>query len=308
MFNPSFPYRLMHTVTAAYLTTALVVGGAGAWHLLAGRRDAPEVRVMFSMAMWMATIVAPIQILAGDQHGLNTLEHQPVKIMAMEGHFESHKDGAPLFLFGWPLAWLWRTRRFLADAVAVQLTRDPDALAEPRIEPDRRRAPGGIAVGRGSRDREHRGRGSVVGDDLRLERVRGRGRGVMGERPAERQPLARAARQPEGHGPVTAPQPADTSPQPGDEVIAEPPSQKIANRSAMFSGLDKITGRIIAFDAAIGETVQFGALQVTAAHQAGLSDVLMAASNSSGGVLGTEMLYRHFERDFRWIYGAGPAP
>ena len=65
-------------------------------------------------------------------------------------------------------------------------------------------------------------------------------------------------RQPRG-----TPQPADTSPQPGDEVVAEPPSQKIANKSAMFSGLDKITGRIIAFDAAIGETVQFGALQVT---------------------------------------------
>ena len=57
---------------------------------------------MFSMAMWMAALVAPIQIFAGDQHGLNTLEHQPVKIMAMEGHFESHKDGAPLILFGWP--------------------------------------------------------------------------------------------------------------------------------------------------------------------------------------------------------------
>ena len=65
-------------------------------------------------------------------------------------------------------------------------------------------------------------------------------------------------RQPRG-----TPQPADTSPQPGDEVVAEPPSQKIANKSATFSGLDKITGRIIAFDAAIGETVQFGALQVT---------------------------------------------
>jgi len=50
----------------------------------------------------MATLVAPIQILAGDQHGLNTLEHQPVKIMAMEGHFQSHKDGAPLILFGLP--------------------------------------------------------------------------------------------------------------------------------------------------------------------------------------------------------------
>jgi hypothetical protein len=59
------------------------------------------------------------------------------------------------------------------------------------------------------------------------------------------------------------PQPTDTSPQPGDEVIPEPPSQKIANKGALFSGLDKITGRIINFDAAIGETVQFGALQVT---------------------------------------------
>jgi hypothetical protein len=65
-------------------------------------------------------------------------------------------------------------------------------------------------------------------------------------------------RQPRG-----TPQPADTSPQPADEAIAEPPSQKIANKSALFSGLDKITGRIITFDAAIGETVQFGALQVT---------------------------------------------
>jgi bd-type cytochrome oxidase subunit I len=45
--------------------------------------------------------VAPIQILAGDQHGLNTLEHQPVKIMGMEGHYQSHPDGAPLILFGW---------------------------------------------------------------------------------------------------------------------------------------------------------------------------------------------------------------
>ena len=57
---------------------------------------------MFSMAMWMAALVAPIQILAGDQHGLNTLEHQPAKIMAMEGHFQSHPDGAPLILFGLP--------------------------------------------------------------------------------------------------------------------------------------------------------------------------------------------------------------
>ena len=101
IFNPSFPYRLVHTVLAAYLTTALAVGGVGAWHLLAGRKT-EGTRVMFSMAMGMIAVTAPIQILAGDQHGLNTLEHQPAKVMAMEGHFQSHPDGAPLVLFGWP--------------------------------------------------------------------------------------------------------------------------------------------------------------------------------------------------------------
>ena len=101
IFNPSFPYRLVHMVLAAYLTTALVVGAVGAFHLLRNQYLAGP-RVMFSMAMWMATLVAPIQILAGDQHGLNTLEYQPVKIMAVEGHFDSHPDGAPLILFGLP--------------------------------------------------------------------------------------------------------------------------------------------------------------------------------------------------------------
>jgi cytochrome bd ubiquinol oxidase subunit I len=105
IFNPSFPYRIVHTVFAAYLTTALVVGGVAAWHLLRdhGKDAGTEgVRVMFSMAMGMITVVAPLQILAGDQHGLNTMEHQPVKVMAMEGHFKSYTDGAPLILFGWP--------------------------------------------------------------------------------------------------------------------------------------------------------------------------------------------------------------
>ena len=99
IFNPSFPYRLVHTVFAAYLTTALVVGAVGAWHLLRERAN-EGARTMFSMAMGMITVVAPLQILAGDQHGLNTLEHQPVKVMAMEGHFQSHDNGAPLVLFG----------------------------------------------------------------------------------------------------------------------------------------------------------------------------------------------------------------
>ncbi len=101
IFNPSFPYRLVHTVLAAYLTTAFVVGGVGAWHLLKDRANL-HARKMFSMAMWMAAIVAPMQIVAGDMHGLNTMEHQPQKVMAMEGHYESHPDGAPLYLFGIP--------------------------------------------------------------------------------------------------------------------------------------------------------------------------------------------------------------
>jgi cytochrome d ubiquinol oxidase subunit I len=100
VFNPSFPYRLVHMVLAAYLTTALVVGAVGAWHLLGDKRDAPA-RLMLSMALWMATLVAPLQIIAGDLHGLNTLEHQPMKIAAMEGHYETRR-GAPLILFGWP--------------------------------------------------------------------------------------------------------------------------------------------------------------------------------------------------------------
>lgn len=101
IFNPSFPYRLTHTVLAAYLTTAFAVGAVGAWHLLRDRTNR-QARIMFSMAMWMAAIVTPLQIIAGDMHGLNTLEHQPAKVAAMEGHYETHKDGAPLILFGIP--------------------------------------------------------------------------------------------------------------------------------------------------------------------------------------------------------------
>ena len=100
IFNPSFPYRLVHMVLAAYLTTAFVVGAVGAFHLL-GDRANEGARVMFSMAMWMAAIVAPIQVVAGDLHGLNTLKHQPAKIAAMEGHWETGAS-QPLILFGWP--------------------------------------------------------------------------------------------------------------------------------------------------------------------------------------------------------------
>ena len=100
IFNPSFPYRLVHMVLAAYLTTALTVGAVAAWRLLRDNREEPA-RVMFSMAMWMLAVVAPIQIVAGDFHGINTLVHQPAKIAALEGHFET-RPGQPLYLFGWP--------------------------------------------------------------------------------------------------------------------------------------------------------------------------------------------------------------
>ena len=100
IFNPSFPYRLVHMVLAAYLTTAFVVGAVGAYHLLHNTADR-NARLMFSMAMWMAALVTPVQIFAGDLHGLNTLEHQPAKVAAMEGHYENAK-GAPLILFGIP--------------------------------------------------------------------------------------------------------------------------------------------------------------------------------------------------------------
>ena len=102
IFNPSFPYRLAHMTVAAYLATALVVGAAGAWHLLRGRDDA-AIRTMTSMAMWMLLLVAPVQVLIGDLHGLNTLAHQPAKIAAIEGHWENRPgEGVPLTLIGWP--------------------------------------------------------------------------------------------------------------------------------------------------------------------------------------------------------------
>ena len=101
IFSPSFPYRLVHTVLAAYLTTAFAVGGVGAWHLLHDKNNL-GARRMFSMAMWMAALVVPIQIIAGDAHGLNTLTYQEPKILAMEGDYHSSPNGAPLILFGLP--------------------------------------------------------------------------------------------------------------------------------------------------------------------------------------------------------------
>jgi cytochrome d ubiquinol oxidase subunit I len=100
VFNPSFPYRFIHMIIACYLTTAFVVLGTGAYYILR-KKFVNESKVMMIMALSMVILAAPTQIVMGDMHGLNTLKHQPVKVSAMEGLWETEK-GAGLKLFGWP--------------------------------------------------------------------------------------------------------------------------------------------------------------------------------------------------------------
>ncbi|WP_077928885.1 cytochrome ubiquinol oxidase subunit I [Wohlfahrtiimonas populi] len=102
VFNPSFIYRLVHMAIAVFMTTALFIGAVGAWHLLKGDQR-PENKTMFSMAMWLLLAVIPLQFFAGDMHGLNTLKHQPMKVAAMEGHWENvGNEPTPLILFAIP--------------------------------------------------------------------------------------------------------------------------------------------------------------------------------------------------------------
>ncbi|PHM64893.1 cytochrome d ubiquinol oxidase, subunit II [Xenorhabdus stockiae] len=102
IFNPSFPYRLLHMSVGAFLASALFIAACAAWLLLRGKDTAP-VRKMLSMALWLILIIAPIQAVIGDAHGLNTLEHQPAKIAAIEGHWSNtSSEATPLILFGIP--------------------------------------------------------------------------------------------------------------------------------------------------------------------------------------------------------------
>ena len=128
IFNPSFPFRLVHTVIAAFLTTSLVVGAVGAWHLIK-QPDNLGARKMFSMAMWMAALVAPLQMLAGDMQGRNTLEYQPMKVLAMEGDYDPSPNGAPLVLFGLPSNEEGRVRYKVEvpHVGSLILKHDPDA-------------------------------------------------------------------------------------------------------------------------------------------------------------------------------------
>ena len=100
ILNPSFPYRLAHMATAAFLSAAMGVAGVSAWYLLKGRHQA-FAQKGFSLAMWMVAVAAPAQVVIGDLHGLNTIHHQPMKVAAMEGHWETTR-GMHMLLFAIP--------------------------------------------------------------------------------------------------------------------------------------------------------------------------------------------------------------
>jgi cytochrome d ubiquinol oxidase subunit I len=119
IFNPSFPYRLLHTLTAFLITTGFVVIGVAASYLRAGRaRD--EARVMLSMTLWLLTMLVPLQIVLGDLHGLNTLEHQPLKVAAMEANWDVPK-AAPFVVFALPDDAAERNRAEIAIPYASSL-------------------------------------------------------------------------------------------------------------------------------------------------------------------------------------------
>ncbi len=100
IFNPSFPYRFFHMIIAAYLTTTFLIAGVSAYYFL-GKRYTQHAKKMLKSAVLAASFLAPLQMFIGDLHGLNTLKHQPAKVAAMEGLWNTQK-GADLILFGLP--------------------------------------------------------------------------------------------------------------------------------------------------------------------------------------------------------------
>jgi cytochrome d ubiquinol oxidase subunit I len=128
VFSPSFPYRFTHMMIAAYLTTSVAVLAVGARYLVAGRFEA-EAKTMVRMGLGMVALLAPLQLIVGDQHGLNTARHQPVKIAAIEAHWDGSQP-ADLILFAWPDT---KAERNLAEiaipkAGSLIITHDPDGL------------------------------------------------------------------------------------------------------------------------------------------------------------------------------------
>ena len=100
IFNPSFPYRFAHTVVAFYVTTGFVVVGVAA-HFLLRQRFIEEARAMLSATLWLLTLLVPLQIFIGDEHGENSFRYQPAKVAAIEGHWET-QSRAPWVVFAWP--------------------------------------------------------------------------------------------------------------------------------------------------------------------------------------------------------------
>ncbi len=130
VFNPSFPYRLTHMLLASGLTVAFLLSGLSAWQLLKGKANAATPKVLRT-GLTLAAVLIPLQILAGDAHGLNTLEHQPQKIAAMEGVWHTER-GAPLLLFAWPDA-ATQTNRYAVEVpkgASLILRHDPNGLIQ----------------------------------------------------------------------------------------------------------------------------------------------------------------------------------
>lgn len=130
VFNPSFGYRLVHTTLASFLTVAFLMAGLSAYRWLRGDRT-PAVNATLRVGLIVAAILTPLQIVAGDMHGLNTLEHQPAKVAAMEGLWET-REGAPLVLFGLPDEET-RSNRYAIEVpklASLILTHDPDGVVQ----------------------------------------------------------------------------------------------------------------------------------------------------------------------------------
>lgn len=126
VFNPSFPIRLAHMTLAAFITTCFVIGGVSAIYLLR-QRHREAAQLMLKLAVAFAAIAVPLQVLVGDLHGLKVRDHQPVKLAAMEGHWETVR-GAPLILFAWPDE-ARETNRYEVSVPklgSLILTHDPD--------------------------------------------------------------------------------------------------------------------------------------------------------------------------------------
>jgi cytochrome bd ubiquinol oxidase subunit I len=126
IFNPSFRYRLAHVLLASGLTVAFLLAGVSAWQLLRHKANGSTPKVL-RVGLTLGALLIPLQILVGDLHGLNTLEHQPQKVAAMEGIWQTQR-GAPLLLFAWPDEGTRSNRAEIAipKGAALILRHDPD--------------------------------------------------------------------------------------------------------------------------------------------------------------------------------------